>query len=94
LFALWLAIATAVEDAACYDPEGNFAPGYFPCNPTAFITSCCPAGYGCYSNSLCVVVEGNVAQPNLTVGSVRRAMCTNPEWTSEICGKFCLDGES
>lgn len=87
-----LQLAVANTNAPCYDPSGAIAPGYYPCDPTAYITNCCASGYTCFSNSLCVVTGESNAYPNLTTGAVARAMCTNPKWNNEICGDFCVTG--
>ncbi|CAK7200023.1 hypothetical protein SEUCBS139899_002711 [Sporothrix eucalyptigena] len=85
-------LALANANAPCYDPSGAVAPGYYPCDPTAYITNCCADGWTCFSNSLCVVTQESAAFPNLTTGAVERAMCTNPEWNNQICGDFCVTG--
>lgn len=82
----------ANTDAPCYDPSGTIAPGYYPCDSTAFITNCCASGWTCFSNSLCVVTTESNAFPNLTARAVARAMCTNPKWNNDICGDFCVTG--
>jgi hypothetical protein len=88
--ALLLAPAACRPDAPCYDPAGVIAPGFFPCDATAFITNCCEQGWTCFSNSLCIVTTNSNAFPNLTKGEVVRGMCTNPLWNSQICGDRCL----
>ncbi|OAA65220.1 hypothetical protein SPI_02007 [Niveomyces insectorum RCEF 264] len=84
--------ALAAANAPCYDPAGVVAPGYYPCDPTAYITNCCAAGWTCFSNALCVVTTESAAYPNLTLGAANRAMCTNPHWNNAICGDFCVAG--
>jgi hypothetical protein len=86
-------VALAAYDAPCYNPAGQLAIGYYPCDPTAYITNCCPQGYTCYSNSLCVVTNGSPSFPNLTVGTAVRGACTNPKWANAICGDYCLLGK-
>ncbi|CAK7226167.1 hypothetical protein SBRCBS47491_006139 [Sporothrix bragantina] len=87
-------LAAANANAPCYDPSGAVAPGYYPCDPTAYITNCCAEGWTCFSNSLCVVTQDSAAFPNLTTGAVERAMCTNPQWNNQICGDFCVTGDA
>ena len=82
----------ANASAPCYDPAGSVVPGYYPCDPTAYITNCCASGWTCFSNSLCVVTTASESYPNLTMGAVERAMCTNPMWNNDICGDFCITG--
>lgn len=91
---VWSSITFADPDAACYQPDGKYAPGYYPCDPNAYITNCCPQGYTCYSNSLCVVNSVDQSFPNLTVGTAIRGACTNPRWVNAICGDYCLLGEN
>ncbi|KIH92561.1 hypothetical protein SPBR_03032 [Sporothrix brasiliensis 5110] len=85
-------LTVADSNAPCYDPTGTLAPGYYPCDSTAYITNCCAPGYTCFSNSLCVVTNESKSFPNLTVGAVERSMCTNPQWNNDICGDFCVTG--
>ncbi|ERT01111.1 hypothetical protein HMPREF1624_02350 [Sporothrix schenckii ATCC 58251] len=85
-------LTVADSNAPCYDPTGTLAPGYFPCDSTAYITNCCAPGYTCFSNSLCVVTNESKSFPNLTLGAVERSMCTNPQWNNDICGDFCITG--
>ena len=66
--------ALANIDAPCYDPTGSRAPGYYPCDPHAYITNCCAPGWTCFSNSLCVVTTASESYPNLTMGAVERAI--------------------
>ncbi|CAK7209929.1 hypothetical protein SCUCBS95973_000612 [Sporothrix curviconia] len=86
-------LAAANVNAPCYDPSGAVAPGYYPCDSTAYITNCCADGWTCFSNSLCVVTQESASFPNLTTGAIERAMCTNPEWNNQICGDFCVTGD-
>ncbi|EPE10495.1 hypothetical protein F503_05590 [Ophiostoma piceae UAMH 11346] len=85
-------LVVANANAACYNPTGTLALGYYPCDATAYITNCCASGWTCFSNSLCVVTTASESYPNLTMGAVERAMCTNPMWNNDICGDFCITG--
>jgi len=82
--------ASADPYAPCYYPSGGVALGYYACVATAYITTCCPQGYTCYSNNLCVVTTPSDIFPNVTVGDAKRGACTNPKWNNAICGSFCL----
>lgn len=86
-------LVLADDNAPCYTPDGDLAPGYYPCDPTAFITNCCAPGWTCFSNSMCVVTTPSNAYPNLTLGTAERSMCTNPKWNNDICGDFCITGD-
>ncbi|KAF2676645.1 hypothetical protein K458DRAFT_492372 [Lentithecium fluviatile CBS 122367] len=90
VYSILLNCARADADAACYLPNGSWSPGFFACDPTAFITSCCPTGWTCYSNSMCVVTDPSTANSSHPVGTSIRASCTNPKWNNAICGDFCL----
>ncbi|KAK4220041.1 hypothetical protein QBC37DRAFT_76789 [Rhypophila decipiens] len=85
----------AVENAPCYYPGGEPALGFYPCQAfDAAISSCCPAGWTCFSNALCIATTNSNSFPNLTLGAVQRGACTNPKWTNDICGGACLDPEN
>lgn len=81
----------AVENAPCYYPGGAPALGFYPCQAfDAPVSSCCPAGWTCFSNALCIATTNSNAFPNLTLGAVQRGACTNPKWNNNICGGACL----
>ncbi|KAK3401942.1 hypothetical protein B0T20DRAFT_126908 [Sordaria brevicollis] len=85
----------ADPNAPCYFPGGEFAPGYFACQAfNAPVSSCCPAGWTCFSNALCIATTESNSFPNLTLGAVQRGACTNPQWNNNICGSACLDEEN
>ncbi|KAK1779671.1 hypothetical protein QBC45DRAFT_130264 [Copromyces sp. CBS 386.78] len=85
----------ADPNAPCYFPGGEFAPGYFACQAfNAPVSSCCPAGWTCFSNALCIATTESNSFPNLTLGAVERGACTNPQWNNNICGSACLDGKN
>lgn len=87
--------AQADPNAPCYFPGGEFAPGYFACQAfNAPVSSCCPAGWTCFSNALCIATTESNSFPNLTLGAVQRGACTNPQWNNNICGGACLDNEN
>ncbi|ORY07297.1 hypothetical protein BCR34DRAFT_27717 [Clohesyomyces aquaticus] len=90
LFLLVSQTVVADIDAPCYSPNGARAPGYFACDPTAYITSCCPKGWTCYSNSMCVVTDPSTANSSYPIGTSIRGTCTNPVWNNAICGDYCL----
>lgn len=93
---LYLAVQVARQvradpNAPCYFPGGEFAPGYFACQAfNAPVSSCCPAGWTCFSNALCIATTESNSFPNLTLGAVQRGACTNPQWNNNICGSACL----
>lgn len=92
-FLLLVALASRAAcdpNAPCYYPTGNLASGFYPCDPTAYITMCCPEGYTCYSNSLCVATLPDGLYPDLVQGTALRGACTNPLWNDVICGDECL----
>jgi hypothetical protein len=78
----------------CYYPSGSVAAGFSPCDPTAFITQCCPTGWTCFSNSLCVVTDPRTVNSTVSLGTTIRSTCTNPKWNNAICGNFCLSNSN
>jgi len=92
LFALLLWRAAGDVNAPCYYPSGDTATGYFACLvQDAYISTCCQTGWTCFSNSLCVVTSpAESSDLNLPIGTSERGACTDPEWSSEVCGGFCL----
>jgi hypothetical protein len=94
LLALLFEFAYSDVDAPCYLPNGLPASGFFACDPTAYITSCCPTGWTCYSNSMCAVTDPSISNSSFPLGTVIRGSCTNPEWNNAVCGDFCLVRQS
>ncbi len=91
LLLLLLPLASANPNAPCYYPDHDGqALGFYPCVDSSFIANCCPQGWSCFSNGLCVVTTETASFPNLTLGAVIRGACTNPDWNSNICGDRCL----
>lgn len=90
---LLMLLVKSNENAPCYYPTREKVDGFYPFDPAAYITTCCPQGYTYYSNSLCLVTTETESYPNLTIGDALRGACTNPFWNNAICGDKCL-GES
>jgi hypothetical protein len=75
----------------CYYPSGQIAIGYVGCDPTAYMIQCCPTGWTCFSNSLCVITDpASANSTSYPLFSTLRGACTDPEWDNAICGNFCL----
>jgi hypothetical protein len=77
----------------CYYPGppvtgGTLAANFTPCDPFAFTSLCCPSGWTCFSNNLCVVTDPNV-DVGSPLGTAIRGACTNPQWNTTACGDFC-----
>src|SRR5579871_4613105 len=77
-------------NAPCYFPSGDRALGYFPCDANAYIVQCCPSGWTCYSNSLCVITDPSTVNTTAPIGTSIRGTCTDPKWVNPICGEYCL----
>jgi hypothetical protein len=93
LLIIGLAVAVsniAVANAQCYYPGGTWAKDQFPCNGHAYTTLCCPTGWTCFSNNLCIATDPSVVSSDLPLGTSIRGTCTNPLWNSTACGDFCL----
>lgn len=89
-FFFLLSLVFSDENAPCYLPNGSQAFGFLPCNVFARVTSCCPMGWTCYSNSMCVVTDPSTANSAYPIGTSMRGSCTNPEWDNAFCGDYCL----
>lgn len=94
LLLLPILLSRADPNAPCYFPSSGpaaYAPGFFPCIPdNVAVGACCPAGWTCFSDALCIATTPSLSFPNLTYGVVKRAACTNPKWDNSACGSFCL----
>jgi hypothetical protein len=96
--AIYLASLSLSADnppGTCYYPGlqdglGDVAEDYFPCDDTQYEAQCCPKGYTCFSNLLCMITDPRGANSSAPVGTVKRASCTNARWQNTICGNFCL----
>ena len=77
-------------EAQCYFPGGDLAPKQSPCNPYAYTTLCCPFGWTCFSNNLCIVTDLGAVNGDFPIGTAIRGTCTNPLWNNSECGGFCL----
>ncbi|KAH6613602.1 hypothetical protein B0J18DRAFT_60615 [Chaetomium sp. MPI-SDFR-AT-0129] len=66
----------------CYYPNGNIATDDSPCNPDDDASSCCggTSGAQCLSNNVCLNPGGNVV----------RGTCTDQNWNSVECPRFCV----
>ncbi|PQE22606.1 Axial budding pattern 2 protein [Rutstroemia sp. NJR-2017a BVV2] len=82
----WLGYVTANTPTLCYviDGEHNINSGYRCDNGTTGHSTCCAAGATCYSNGLCVQMNGK-AQDFLRVG------CTDPTWQDPACLDKCTN---
>ena len=78
----------------CYFPgttaSEDIASQQYPCDPYAYTTLCCPLGWTCFSNHLCVVTDEAAVGGDYSVGTALRGACTNPLWNDSVCGNFCL----
>ena len=76
--------------AQCYLPGGDLAPHHKPCQPHAYTSLCCPPGWTCFDNNLCIVTDVNGPDDGAKLGSAARGACENPIWNDTACGDFCL----
>jgi hypothetical protein len=72
----------------CYTPHGDYVHDQHPCDDHSQVSSCCPTGWTCFSNNLCIVTSPSV--DSAAIGTTSRGTCTNPSWDEEACGNFCL----
>jgi hypothetical protein len=87
-FIFWLFYTYA--EAQCYFPGGALASQQSPCDPYAYTTLCCPFGWTCFSNNLCIVTDLGAVNGDFPIGTAIRGTCTNPLWNNSECGDFCL----
>lgn len=78
-----LLLFAATTRAACYFPDGGLSSLDVPCDDTASESFCCFGGQACLSNKLCY---------DPTTLRFARGTCTDPNWESAACPKFCLNG--
>jgi hypothetical protein len=69
--------------ASCYFPDGGLASLDVPCDASATESFCCFSAQACLSNKLCY---------DPATLKYARGTCTDPNWESAACPKFCLDG--
>ncbi|OJD10135.1 hypothetical protein AJ78_08727 [Emergomyces pasteurianus Ep9510] len=72
--------------SVCYYRNGNVTPADVPCRSSGPST-CCPTGFACLSNNICV----NTKTRNETVGYIRGS-CTDKSWRAGECPGFCIRG--
>ncbi|KAF2762987.1 hypothetical protein EJ05DRAFT_495828 [Pseudovirgaria hyperparasitica] len=87
----WMSAVDATPNAPCYYPGGESALLYQPCNPFAFTSACCPSGFTCFSNNVCILTDPNATTTNVPLGTAFRPTCTNPNFNTRLCGNYCLD---
>lgn len=89
---LWLLILqtqAAWGQDQCYFPGGQVAEGHSPCSPSQSTSFCCPFGYTCFSNHICIVTDPGTGAP---FQASTRGSCSEKEWDRSACGDFCLSG--
>jgi hypothetical protein len=96
---LWLSLSLSYlvfGQGQCYFPPeidgqlGFQATEQKPCDAFAAVTLCCPLGWTCFSNKMCVVTDSSAVGDMWPLGTALRGTCTNPEWDNTACGGFCL----
>lgn len=85
LFSLEKATTTGAQ--TCYFPNGAAADRDIPCRaPTSNQASaCCAYSDICLDNSLCLAQSG--------IGIITRGSCTDQNWQSSACARYCQDGK-
>lgn len=90
LFAILLCLDFGLSEDLCFFPNGKTAVGDIPCNPTAADSVCCGKGWTCLSSKVC---EFNQDSPDSdvdnSIGEQWRGSCTDKDWQSGLCPKFC-----
>ncbi|CAO1597770.1 hypothetical protein XANCAGTX0491_001567 [Xanthoria calcicola] len=92
LFAILLCLDFGLSEDLCFFPNGKTAVGDIPCNPTAADSVCCGKGWTCLSSKVC---EFNQDSPDSdvdnSIGEQWRGSCTDKDWQSGLCPKFCYE---
>jgi hypothetical protein len=92
-FLLSTLLSRSVLTQFCYYPGENAqAPDHRPCDQYAQTSLCCPIGWTCFSNKICVVTDASAINNTEPVGRTIRGTCTDPTWNETVCGDFCLSG--
>lgn len=76
--------------ALCYNDDGKVALGDSACNPHLKHSMCCRGYWTCLDNGICSAE--NTTELNTLPFSFARATCTDPNWESPACPRFCLNG--
>ena len=83
-----------LSQAQCFFPSGEEADDDIPCNPTAADSVCCGPGWTCLSSKICEFnQDSSNSDVNNAIGEQWRGSCTDRQWDSGLCPKFCY-GES
>ena len=86
LLTIFLPLAAFSLDS-CYYPDGRAALRDVPCNPDWAVSACCGAGWDCLLNgTLCIQSKDDPG----TMDSLARGSCTDMNWKSDICSKWCI----
>lgn len=84
LIAVYSVVEVSCGDQ-CFNIDEIQEQTFFPCNPSAPISSCCQSGWNCLSNGLCE--PGDNTHPNPTSWT---GFCTDPLWgNTTACPKIC-----
>ena len=63
------------------------AEGHSPCSESSSSKFCCPFGYTCFSNHICIATDPGTGAP---FQNAVRGSCTDDTWDTGACGDFCL----
>lgn len=77
---------------ACYLFNGTATSDEIqPCGGTPGHSACCPLGWACLSNGICMAPDDDPS--NLADATIYRVACTDSSWASLNCPRWCTDAE-
>ncbi|KAI4217745.1 MAG: hypothetical protein L6R36_009290 [Xanthoria steineri] len=92
LFAILLCLDFGLSEDLCFFPNGKTAVGDIPCNPTAADSVCCGKGWTCLSSKVCEFNQDSLdSDVDNSIGEQWRGSCTDKDWQSGLCPKFCYE---
>lgn len=72
----------------CFRPSGALAENDYPCEPLHIESFCCGVGWACAMDKVCYPTSA--IGVNWVDYTPSRGSCTDFEWTSNECPKYCL----
>lgn len=81
--------------SVCFYPSGDQTPGDIACqddSADSADSACCPQGYACINNGICMQTSVTPIAPDSTVFEWMRSSCTDSTWRSSQCPNFCQRG--
>jgi hypothetical protein len=91
LITLCLCLTGARGERKCYYPDSTLASSDGDCNPGKENSVCCGKGYVCLGNGICMIDSKTPGVNANLAGTIWRGSCTDQEWKSPDCPKYCAE---